>query len=271
MSEPLIEINNLKKYFWADSGWFSGRREPIRAVDGVDLQIPVGQTVGLVGESGCGKTTLGRCLLGLTKPTTGNIVFSGKDIFQLTAHQMRRLREQMQIIFQDPYASLNPRMTVQQIIAEPLQIHHLGVPRDRQAVVEELLERVELQPECGSRYPHQLSGGQRQRVAIARALASQPKFIVADEPVSALDTSTQAQILNLMKDLQAEQDLTYLFIAHDMPTVRYMSDLIAVMYRGRIVEWGPAPAIFGHPTHPYTHLLLSASRTLQGLQPTQQV
>ena len=258
MSELLIETKNLKKYYWPEAGLFSRGQQPVRAVDGVDLHIPVGQTVGLVGESGCGKTTLGRLILGLIEPTEGTVYFQGEDISHLNGGGMRRLRRQMQIVFQDPYASLNPRMTAGEIIAEPLTIHHLGGPQERTARVGELLERVGLRPEHAHRYPHEFSGGQRQRIGLARALASRPQFVVADEPLSALDSSHQVQIMNLMKELQDQNGLTYLFIAHDMPTVRYMSDLVAVMYLGQIVEWGPVREVFQTPLHPYTQALLAS-------------
>jgi oligopeptide/dipeptide ABC transporter ATP-binding protein len=231
----------------------------VRAVADIDLAIAPGETVGLVGESGCGKSTLGRTLLRLVEPTAGRIVFEGRDVTHLSASELRPLRRRMQMIFQDPYASLDPRMTIGAAIAEPLEIHHLGATaKDRARRVDELLAKVGLRADAATRYPHELSGGQRQRVGIARALAVEPAFIVCDEPISALDVSIQAQIVNLLEDLQAEGHLTYLFISHDLNVVRHVCDRVAVMYLGRIVELATADALYATPMHPYTQALLSA-------------
>jgi len=242
------------KYYAGERGWFGlGRpRPPVRAVDGVSFTIAAGKTLGLVGESGSGKTTVGRTMLRLQEPTRGTVVFDGKDVFALDAGPLRALRRQMQIVFQDPYSSLNPRMTVAETLREPLEIHHLT------GEVSALLDEVGLDAAFAQRYPHELSGGQRQRVGIARALSVAPQFIVCDEPVSALDVSVQAQVLNLLADLQARRHLTYLFIAHDLAVVRHIADEVAVMYLGKIVERAPAAEIYAQPRHPYTRALLSA-------------
>lgn len=258
MDTPLIEVENLKKHYPVRSGLWGRVRASVKAVDGVSLKIMEGETLGVVGESGCGKTTLGRLLLRLVEATEGRVVYQGRDVLNVGNRQMRELRRSMQIIFQDPYSSLNPRMTVGGIIGEALKIHELVPPERIDARVAELMEQVGLQPSYARRYPHEFSGGQRQRIGIARALAVEPKFIVADEPVSALDVSIQAQIINLLQDLQRDLGLTYLFIAHDLSVVRHISDRIAVMYLGRIVELADRDELYAHPSHPYTKALLSA-------------
>ncbi len=258
-SKPLLKVNGLKKYFPVRSGVFSRTSAWVKAVDDVSLDIQASETLGLVGESGCGKTTVGRTILRLMEPTEGEAIFDGKNIFQLSAKELRRERRHMQIIFQDPYSSLNPRMTVGSIVGEPLKIHGLAKGKELQEQVDQLLIRVGLRPEHHSRYPHEFSGGQRQRVGIARALALRPKFIVCDEAVSALDVSIQAQIINLLKDLQQEFQLAYLFITHDLNVVEYLAHRIAVMYLGKLGEVAPAETLFRDPKHPYTQALLSAN------------
>ncbi len=258
-NEFLLEVRHLRKDFQVSTGLFGGRAGVVRAVDDVSFAIRRGETLGLVGESGCGKTTTGRCILMLERPTAGEIVFEGRSLTTLDHAGLRPLRRRMQVIFQDPVASLNPRMTIGQIIAEPLKVH--GVVPDataRAARVRELLSHVGLVAQHAGRYPHELSGGQRQRVGIARALAVQPSLIICDEPVSALDVSIQAQIINLLEDLQSEFGLTYLFIAHDLAVVRHISDRVAVMYLGRIVELADRKTLYDRPLHPYTKALLSA-------------
>jgi oligopeptide transport system ATP-binding protein len=257
-SGNLIEVKNLKKYFPAGGGLFGAGGETVKAVDDVSFSIRRGETFGLVGESGCGKSTTGRCILRLIEPTAGEVNFEGQDLLALDARSLRQLRREMQIIFQDPYASLNPRMQVGEIIAEPLVIHRAGTGNERKRRTGELLELVGLKPEHAARYPHEFSGGQRQRIGIARALALNPKFIVCDEPVSALDVSVQAQVVNLLQDLQEQLSLTYLFISHGLSVVEHISTRVGIMYLGKLVEVAPSEAIFRNPLHPYTRALLSA-------------
>ena len=258
MATPILQVRNLKKYFPIRAGLLRRVVAHVRAVDDVSFDVFDGATLGLVGESGSGKTTVGRTILRLIEPTAGEILFKGHNIAHLKPAEMLKFRRNMQMIFQDPYGSLNPRMTVGEIIAEPLVVHTKMTKSEIEKRVYELLEVVGLHPDYARRYPHEFSGGQRQRIAIARVLALKPKFIVLDEPTSALDVSVQAQILNLLKDLQKEFNLTYLFISHDLGVVKYMSDRIAVMYLGKIVELAPSDELFEKPLHPYTQMLLAA-------------
>ena len=256
---PLVEVRHLKMYFPITKGLIIQRRKGwVRAVDDVSFSIRRGETLGLVGESGCGKSTTGRAILQLYRPTAGEVLLGGEDLTRLKGDRLRRMRRRMQMIFQDPYASLNPRMTVGSIIAEPLEIHGLARGKAKQERVAELLRLVNLNPYFANRYPHEFSGGQRQRIGIARALAVEPEFIICDEPISALDVSIQAQIINLLEELQAQFGLTYLFIAHDLSVVRHISDRVAVMYVGKIVEIADRNALYERPLHPYTRALLSA-------------
>lgn len=257
--ETLLEVKDLVMHFPLTKGIvFQRQVGAVQAVDGLSFAVKKGETLGLVGESGCGKSTTGRALLQLYKPTAGEVNFHGQDLTKLGSGEMRKMRRYLQMIFQDPYASLNPRMTVGNIISEPMQIHNLVPKGERNERVQELLETVGLNPYFANRYPHEFSGGQRQRIGVARALAANPEFIVADEPVSALDVSIQAQIVNLLEDLQEQFDLTYLFIAHDLSVVRHISDRVAVMYLGKMVELATRDDLYENPLHPYTKALLSA-------------
>jgi oligopeptide/dipeptide ABC transporter ATP-binding protein len=256
--QDLLVLRNVKKHYALTRGFFRRDAGIIRAVDGIDITITRGQTLGLVGESGCGKSTLGRVILRLEEPTEGEIHFAGQDIVRLSRKELHPLRRQMQIIFQDPYASLDPRQTAGRIVGEGLKIHSIGTPDDRREKVNYLMEVVGLQVDDINRYPHEFSGGQRQRIGIARALALQPEFIICDEPLSALDVSIQAQIINLLQDLQEQHRLTYLFISHDLSVVRHISDQVAVMYLGCLVELAVKRELFDHPYHPYTQALLQA-------------
>lgn len=258
MEQVLLQVNRLKKYFPIKGGLFGKQRGEVKAVDDISFTVKKGETLGLVGESGCGKSTTGRAILRLTEPTEGEVLFEGQDVTKLSREQMRRMRRDMQIVFQDPFASLNPRHSIGRILEEPLIVHNIGRAKERKERVRHLLEIVGLHPSYAGRYPHQFSGGQRQRIGIARALALNPKLIIADEPVSALDVSVQSQVLNLMQELQGEFQLTYLFIAHDLSVVKHISDRVGVMYLGRLVELSDKDNLYDNPKHPYTQALLSA-------------
>lgn len=257
-NDILLEVKNLKKYFPVRKGFFGGETKYVQAVDDVSFYIRKGETLGLVGESGCGKSTTGRTIIRLYEPTAGEIIFNGAEIGMMNEKQLHPFRKKMQMIFQDPYASLNSRMTVGDIIGEALDIHQLASGKEKIEIVHELLNRVGLNPDHAVRYPHEFSGGQRQRIGIARALAVKPEFIICDEPISALDVSIQAQVVNMLEDLQEEMGLTYLFIAHDLSMVRHISDRVGVMYLGKLVEVADSKELYEKPAHPYTQALLSA-------------
>ena len=259
-NEPLLRVEHLSKEFPAEAGMLAGRfsKRVVSAVNDVSFEIHAGETFGLVGESGCGKSTTGRSIMRLTNPTSGKVFFEGKDVSQMNKRELKNLRREMQFIFQDPYASLNPRMTIGEIVSEPMTIHGVGTKEERMKTVRELLDVVGLNPEHINRYPHEFSGGQRQRIGIARAFALRPKLIICDEPVSALDVSIQAQVLNLLKDLQDRYGTAYLFIAHDLSVVQHISDRVAVMYLGKMVELSDWKTLYTEPHHPYTQSLLSA-------------
>ena len=257
-AEVLLRVDNLKMYFPIRRGVLQRQVGAVKAVDGITFEVRKGETLGLVGESGCGKSTTGRVILQLYKPTSGRIFFEGEDLTSLHGEDLRRMRRRMQMIFQDPYASLNPRMTVADIVGEPLEVHGIAGGKERDDQVQHLLAVVGLNPQYSRRYPHEFSGGQRQRIGIARALALSPSFIVCDEPISALDVSIQAQVINLLEDLQKEMGLTYLFIAHDLSMVRHLADRVAVMYLGRLMEMADREELYHNPLHPYTQALFSA-------------
>jgi oligopeptide transport system ATP-binding protein len=261
MKETLLEAKQVSKHFPVRKGFFKKVVGQVKAVEKIDMTIFKGETLGLVGESGCGKSTLGRTLIRLYEPTSGEILFKGSDFLSLKSEDLRKSRRNIQMIFQDPFASLDPRMTVGQILQQPLDVHNIGTIQEREKQVQELLETVGLKSAHVNRYPHEFSGGQRQRISIARALALKPDLIICDEPVSALDVSIQAQILNLLKDLQEQRGLTYLFISHDLSVIEYFCDRVAVMYLGRIVEIGTRDEVFNNPRHPYTQALLQAIPT----------
>jgi oligopeptide transport system ATP-binding protein len=258
MTSTLLQVENLKKHFPITGGLLQKQVGQVKAVDGLTFSVEKGETLGIVGESGCGKSTTGRLIMRLIEPTEGKVTFDGKEITALSSNEMRKMRREMQMVFQDPFASLNPRHTVEKILEEPLIVHGIGSKKERQKRVREMLGVVGLSSYHAKRYPHQFSGGQRQRIGIARALMTKPKMIIADEPVSALDVSIQSQVLNLLEDLQKEFDLTYLFIAHDLGVVRHISDRVAVMYLGRMVEMAESEKLYEKRYHPYTNALLSA-------------
>lgn len=262
MTDFILEATGLKKYFTVKKDFFGRPRTSLRAVDGVDLKIKKGSTLGLVGESGCGKSTTGRTILRLTKPDYGKVSFQGKDIFALSKSELRKIRPKMQLIFQDPYSSLNGRMTVFELVSEAVAVHKIVPKSELRDYTEEICQKCGIAKSQLLRYPHEFSGGQRQRICIARALALKPEFVVADEPVSALDVSIQSQIINLLQDLKEEQKLSYLFISHDLSVVRHLCDDVAVMYMGKIVEKAPKSEIFANPLHPYTEALFSAIPTI---------
>ncbi len=258
MTAPLLEVTDLHKHYPVRGGIFGRTQAVVRAVNGVSLQLMPGQTLGLVGESGCGKSTLGRTLMLLEEPTCGTVHFDGHDLSKARGAELFRLRREIQMVFQDPYSSINPRMTVGEIVREPLVVHGIGSKAEQIERVRSLLETVGLMGDMSTRYPNEFSGGQRQRIGVARALALNPRLVIADEPVSALDVSVQSQVLNLMVQLQQERGLSYVFISHDLSVVEHVSDLVAIMYLGRIVETGPVERIFGQPAHPYTRALMQA-------------
>ncbi len=258
MSDILLEVKGLEKHFYAGKSLFKRARSVCKAVDSVSFKIHQGKTLGLVGESGCGKSTLGRCILRLIEPSAGTITISGQDITRMNARELKAMRKEMQMIFQDPFASLSPRMTIHDILREPLDIHNIGTVAQREEKIAEVMHTVGLRPQALNRYPHEFSGGQRQRVGIARALVLEPKLIIADEPVSALDVSVQAQVLNLIAELQETRGISFLFIAHDLAVVQHTCDEVGVMYLGKIVERAPAEILYRQPKHPYTQALLSA-------------
>ncbi|WP_338780398.1 dipeptide ABC transporter ATP-binding protein [Metabacillus sp. FJAT-52054] len=258
MSQPLLEIEDLRKVYTSHKGLLGRNKTEVTAVDGIRLQLNAGETLGIVGESGCGKSTLGRLIARLTDATSGSVRFNGESLFDLNKKDMKTVRREMQMVFQDPYASLNPRQQVQSILEEPLIVHKMGSKKERTERVADIMRIAGFDPDLGKRYPHQFSGGQRQRIGIARALMTNPKLIIADEPVSALDVSIQAQILNLLKELQGTFSLTYLFISHDLGVVRHISDRVAVMYLGRLAELSDSESLYRNPLHPYTEALLSS-------------
>jgi ABC-type oligopeptide transport system ATPase subunit len=262
MSAPLLDVRHLQKHYAGPASWPSRPAQPVRAVDDVSFQVQAAETFGLVGESGCGKTTVARCILGLIRPTAGEVFFDGEELLHLPPRRLRRVRRELQMVFQDPYSSLDPRMTIEATLMQPFEIHGLGTRAEREKQVRELIELVGLTEPALSKYPHEFSGGQRQRIGIARALALSPRLVVADEPVSALDLSIRAQIINLMADLQERLRVAYLFIAHDLTLVRHVCHRVAVMRRGQIVELAEAEALFADPLHPYTRHLLEAIPTL---------